>query len=332
MTLAEMAAFVCGKVRARDDRAVADCKGYLAQRYQMLWEDQLWKDALRSYDFTFTPGAATSGDAAFQNYLCASAGVWNLPAAVDRMLALRKENGAVAVDDQFSFYRGGLDEFTAEGEPCKFFVLGQAAADLSGLLDGVAAEGVYTLADDPADVGSVLRIRYLDLDGEEQLLETELAGSGYAGPHYPSIILSVTKMATQGAVSLILDSDYVVRMTAAQTAAPRYLRLRLSPVPTEATALKALVKLKAQVLADDDDTPQLRGIENTLLAFAQGDMLERQRRYGQAQAKFQEGVALLEQLKRTEVMQEAVTTRIVPEVYEQSGGLPDGFFAAGGFY
>lgn len=332
MTLAEMAAFVCGKVRARDDRAVADCKGYLAQRYQMLWEDQLWKDALRGYDFTFDPLAQTSGDAAFQNYLCRNAGVWNLPSCVDRMLALRKENGAVAVEDQFSFYRGGLDEFTAEGEPCKFFVLGQAAADLSGVLDGVAAEGVYTQAENPADEGAVLRIRYLDLEGEEQVLETPLVGSGYAGAHSPALILSVTKPTTVGAVSLILDSDYVVRMTAAQTAAPRYLRLRLSPVPTEATALKALVKLKAQVLVDDDDTPQLRGIENTLLAFAQGDMLERQRRYGQAAAKMQEGLALLEQIKRTEVMQEAVTTRIVPEVYEQSGGLPDGFLSRGGFY
>lgn len=326
MTLAEMARFVARKTRAKDADAVADCKQYLSQRYKMLWEDQLWKDALRGYDFTFEPEALayTYSAVPFGNYLSSGAGIWHLPSGVDRMLALRKADGPVGVEDQFNFYRTGIDDFAESGDPVKFFVLGHAARDLSGKADVVLAEGVTTLAGNADDAGVVLRIRYLDLDGEEQTMETALvAPPSYGETLYPGVILSVTKAATTGTADLILDGDYVIRMAAADTEAKQYLRIRIAPIPTANTDLKALVKLKAQTLAEDGDVPQLRGIENTLLAFAQGDVLERQRRYSQAQAKFQEGTALLEQLKRTEVMQEAVLTRIQPEVSEVSGSVDD---------
>jgi hypothetical protein len=329
MTLAEMSTFVCNKVRARDTNAVADCKGFLAQRYKMIWEDQLWKDALRGYDFTFDPTALTYSSLPFGNYLSARGGVWQMPSGVDRVLALRKASGRVAVEDQFDFYRTSVDAFVQEGEPVRFVVLGQAARDLSGLLTTVEAESVRVFCADAADTNLVVRVQFIDLDGETITQDIAIDTSGtYINP---AVILSVSKPATTGRVDFTLDGDYVLRLLATDTAHVQHVRIRLTPKPTVSTELKALVKLKAQALDDDGDVPQLRGIENTLLAFAQGDMLERQRRYGQAQAKFAEGAALLDQLKRTEVMQEAQLTRIQPEVLEVSGTVGEWEYPSKGY-
>lgn len=332
MTLSEMAAFVCGKVRARDTTATADAKKFLARRYQMLWEDQLWKDALRGYEFTLKPLTYTWAAMPFGNWVSAGAGIWHLPSGVDRMLALRKATGGVVVEDTFQFYRGGTDEFAETGEAVKFDVIGQAARDLTARRATVEALGVVISSSAAADNGQLLRVRYLDLDGEERTDSVALASGGAALTANPAGLLSVDKPVTTGTVDVLLDGKYVIRLTAAQTVAPQHLRIRLSPKPVVDTEFKALVKLKPQALTADADAPQLRGIENALLALVQGDMLERQRRYGQAQAKFAEGMALLDQLKRTEVMQEANLTRILPEVLEVSGSVGDGGFPSKGYF
>lgn len=75
--------------------------------------------------------------------------------------------------------------------------------------------------------------------------------------------------------------------------------LRLFPHPTVDTPLLIVGKRPCPMLGDND-TPPLRTIDSALLAFAMGDMLERQRQYAKAQAKFQEAAAHLEQMRKVE--------------------------------
>ena len=58
MTLAEMADFVCTKVRQTDAAAVAACKTYLRQRAEMIWNDQLWKATLTEAFAYYDPSSA----------------------------------------------------------------------------------------------------------------------------------------------------------------------------------------------------------------------------------------------------------------------------------
>jgi hypothetical protein len=77
----------------------------------------------------------------------------------------------------------------------------------------------------------------------------------------------------------------------------------------------------------DLESPAIRGSENCLIAFAQADMLERDEQYGKAQAKLQEALVLLQQLKAVETVQQAHNVSITP-----AGGYGDDYdYRAGAF-
>jgi hypothetical protein len=77
-------------------------------------------------------------------------------------------------------------------------------------------------------------------------------------------------------------------------------RIRLFPIPNAIFALKIVARRTPNTLTSASDTPILRNIDNVLIAYAMGDMLERQRQYGKAAEKFKEAGALLEVAKQLE--------------------------------
>lgn len=319
MTLADMADFVCAKVRQQDDSSKTRCKAFLRQRYEVIWAEEMWKDSLFLWEFTFDV-AGDAADVAGPNAFGRSVGVWHAPSSVDRPLALRMGTRGIAVEDDFQPFRDSLDVFAETGAPINFIAEGQVAADLRGVKDTVEASSCAISAN-VSDDTAVVRLRYIDLNGEEQVTDVTLDSTNQ--PTFaPQLILSVTKSATNEDVSVTLSGDTVLTVAAADTCAKRYSRLRLIPIPSEDVALKCLVKTRAQRLTDDNDEPSLRGVENCLMAFAQADMLERSRQYAKADRKYGEAGALLKQLKGVEVVQEARRTQILPEVAEVSGGYP----------
>ena len=101
-----------------------------------------------------------------------------------------------------------------------------------------------------------------------------------------------------------------------------YCRVKPVPVPALAGSLYVLGKLKWVALSDSD-TPCLRGIDNTLLCFAEGDMLERARQYGKAQAKFGEGAMHFKTMQDIEKGQQQSISSITPMeegYYDPTGG------------
>lgn len=90
-----------------------------------------------------------------------------------------------------------------------------------------------------------------------------------------------------------------------------YCRIKPVPVPLEDGSLYVLGKLKWVALADSD-SPCLRGVDNALLAFAEGDMLERARQYGKAQAKFGEAAGNVKLMLDIEKGQQQSISRIIP--------------------
>ena len=96
---------------------------------------------------------------------------------------------------------------------------------------------------------------------------------------------------------------------------PAHLRkLRLFPAPSSALPSPLLIAGKRPFpgLADGTSTPVLRNIDNALLAFATGDMLERQRQYGKAQAKYHEAAAHLAAMVDLEVRQGGQIIQLIP--------------------
>jgi len=318
MTLSDMAALVCAKVRQSDATALTRCKQFLRQRYEMIWNDELWNDSLFRLEFSFDMSpSATATSLPFPNFFSRDVGIWHLPPTVDRILALRRTDQGVGVADNFRFYRDTLDAFAQTGAAVAFTVDGAVAADLRGKLVSVEAEGVV-LSASAADAGAVVRVVYLDFDGEEQTLSATLE-TGYSNTFYPQVIQSVSKPTTTAAVGVVLDGDTIINFASTLTVAKRYPRIQLLPLPTTTTEFKALVKRKPLALTDDNDEPAIRGVANCLMEYAQADMYERGRQLGKAALKRADADKLLAQLKKIEVAQEANNCQIVPDVSEPSG-------------
>jgi len=93
-------------------------------------------------------------------------------------------------------------------------------------------------------------------------------------------------------------------------------RIKPVPVPKSSGTIFVLGKL-LWVALGDDDSPALNGIDNALLAFVEGDMLERSRQYSKAQIKFTEAASQIQIMRDMEKGQRQSISRIIPYVYDK---------------
>jgi len=92
-----------------------------------------------------------------------------------------------------------------------------------------------------------------------------------------------------------------------------YCRIKPLPTPKSAGTLYALGKLKFTELGDSD-SPVILGADNVLLAYAEGDMLERAMQYQKSQSKFTEASTLTTICRDLDNVQPAKESRIIPSV------------------
>ena len=90
-------------------------------------------------------------------------------------------------------------------------------------------------------------------------------------------------------------------------------RIKPIPTPNAAGTVYALGKLKNTDLGDSD-SPVIPGVDNVLLAYAEGDMLERSMQYSKAQLKFTEATTLLQISRELDNVQQNKVSVIVPDV------------------
>jgi hypothetical protein len=92
---------------------------------------------------------------------------------------------------------------------------------------------------------------------------------------------------------------------------------RIKPIatPKNAGTLYALGKLKF-VEMGDSDSPVINGAENALLAYSEGDMLERSMQYQKAQVKFTEAANLLQICRDLDNVQQDKVSVIIPAVVD----------------
>lgn len=91
-------------------------------------------------------------------------------------------------------------------------------------------------------------------------------------------------------------------------------KVRFYPTPDQNYTGLLIGKRILANLSGDSDLPILRNVDNAIIAYATGKMLERQRKRGAAQAKYQEASALLGSLVRQETEQSGNLPRIIPDV------------------
>ena len=97
-------------------------------------------------------------------------------------------------------------------------------------------------------------------------------------------------------------------------------RIKLVPTPNQNGTLFVLGKRQSSVrqygesiTIDNNQSFEIRGVENALMAFVEGDLLEFARQYGKAQAKFAEAAAHVGTMKDLERGQQQQISRIIPD-------------------
>lgn len=323
MTLAEMASFVCGKVRQSDTRALAKCKGFLRQRYELIYNEALWRDSLYPFAFTFTPNASGVPASWESTFL--------MPSVVDKVVAVRTAGQEVTAVGQEILMRGNIDQFTQSGEPVEF----ATGAPCVALLP--AAYGTHDLEMFGGDTGQAWSVYYINSSGNRIKVtgvfsaETSAIADGVSAGQLVYVVERVTKQGSTTQASLTTEfTDVSLSVCpAADSSFPQRIPVRFIPGPSAATAMKALVKKKVVPLSDDGDTPELRNVDNALIAFAQGDMWEYARQIGKANGKYQEAGAVMTQLKQLHTWQEQTLVRFVPDVGDPAGSVGIGLSGKG---
>jgi hypothetical protein len=110
-------------------------------------------------------------------------------------------------------------------------------------------------------------------------------------------------------------------------------KIRVFPIPSSSISPVSLLivgKMTCPTLAGSDSpSTYVRGIDNCLCAYTQGDMLQRLRQYTKANALYQEAGALLQEMRDVENKQAEKQVVITPDVepYYDPRGYISGYFA-----
>lgn len=318
MNLLEMASFICTKVNQTDPEDLAACKLFLKQRHGMIWDAQPWKDAIAMVTVVADPELDP----------LVAAGQVLLPRGINRVLAIRVPERALAVAAAETYYRYDVDAFAASGTAREFLQMPPAY--------WVRAPGderaVGMTATAEADWGLSATANVLDDQGEQLTLTMSVNPNtaGYwddlAGGMVAEIY-SITKPVSAGRFDFMVqltpngpgsnpDSAYSLAANVVSSVARP--RVRLVQAPTEALSLNVLAKMKFSGFEGDSDEMRLTSVDDVLLPLVQGDMLQRERQYGKANLCYQEAGLQLGGMVKAETAQAAYNKRIVPD-----GGFGD---------
>lgn len=338
MTLADMADYVCEKVRQRDAAAVTQCKAFLKARYNMLYADQLWRASL--YTLAFEVPGSYIGDFNPNIVSVGEQGMYFMPESVDRTIAVRREDAEMEGIDELELFRGDFDRYTDEDSAgaVKFSILSPAV--FWNPSPNIADQQLRLVVGGSGDEAQTIVSKWTTDKDEPRRSEGVATSHTFGGSEDAAfrLVESITHPVLAGALELQFDETLtgnwvtVARSIVGSNGFVPRQRIRIYPKPGTGAAsatYTALVKRKCLELDDDNASPALAGIENCLMCFGESDMLKRARQYGKSQVAAQEGLALLEQFKRVEVVQQSARMRIMPSDGEIAGSLDYGFSGKG---
>lgn len=305
MQLADLAAMVTEKVGKLDDASLVACKNFIRQRHEMVVDSYPWKDTIGLFEVP----VSTDSPLVVLPFECGRPwAVWDKDAGLD--IPVTSLTAIIQTNPKALENLGGTLRFTeveSVGVPWQ--------------LEHGEIIGASCLPGSVADKDVVVGITGLHADNEDRHISQsmQLLEEPASFPHGYSLVLRISKPTTADRIRIWRMSDGSSFDIPAGCTECRFARIRLiSPARADMT-LGLVGKRKLQPMVLDTDSPMVRGIDNALLAFAQGDMLERSRQYQKAAAKNTEGSALIEGARDLERNQSAKDSRILPLVYREEG-------------
>lgn len=316
MNLGSIVDQICSLARQNDSEAKEECAGFVKRRYEMICKGTLWKDLLQPITcrlpFAVYVNAQVSLKADLENDWKANAqGIYQFPEMVDRLISVRLTDQPVSAVESSHLFTANPDLFNQIGTPANFQIMAGALWTNSG------GDACYVWATDTNDLNKTVTVSFTDADNrvwEQAVVLTSISPTlGASLSPRPAIIHNVRKGTTVGNV-LIGPTGAVFVLTAypyTTWMSPR-IRIALLPKPDRDTTFYSLIKKHPLPLDHNDKVPELRGVEDTLIAFGCADVLFRARQHTKAREFQAEGIALQKALENECSWQEANTCRLVP--------------------
>ena len=306
MNLANMADLVCSKVGKTDDASVAACKTYLQQRHEMLFDAFMWKDAIDEFEVDVVASATHAV----------------LPFEAARPIAVwDKERGRnIDVTSLVSAVITNPTSLSEDSSLMKFVEVSSVGIPWELDSEGETI-GASHLPSVTTDAGVVVGLSGIVATTERRQinLSVTLTSSPAAFQASLTSVTRITKPVTSDLVCITRMVDSSTFYIPASCQEATFARVRLLNPSAEALTLGILAKKKLRQMTLDSDGPMIRGSENALMAFAQGDMLERSRQYAKSASKIAEGTNLMGLMRDQELNQSAAEARIIPAVSVDEG-------------
>lgn len=306
MTLLELANFICLKLGAADEDSLDACKDFLRMRHKMVYDLALWKDAICVEQ---VPLQIEGSNPAVYQYGAILSGLIRQPLKIRLGSIYGFAEMPLEVRSISDMMQG--EEMLETGVPSRWHEEGTSGVPVF-MPDGGGPLSFEAFA---VDAGKKIYISGRSTEsGNKTETVTLAAGTNSTETGDWDRIYAIEKEATSQAVTMThAGSTTLMGPTDREF---RYPVIRLSPMPRGETQQYqwALVygKKALRQMAGDGDLPMIRNMDNVLISYASGDMLERARQYQKAQVKLQEASAMLEIMKDNEVHQSAHEALITP--------------------
>lgn len=305
MNLGDIAELVTSKLGKTDVDSVAICKKFIRHRHQMIYDSDLWKDSIAILQFNL-PEYFNDTDYAQE---------MSFPYEIDRPMA-------IALDDQTLNYAeiqylivNQPSDLFATGTPIGFTEIEPRVFDRTlNLGEGGAFRISVNGVSDPGDDGVQLYCKG-SFQGKPLADTITLTTSTVLGTKFFDKLVYVSKPVTKGPVTIDNSTGNVEEIPAeCEKYFKATIRFNNKPRYVSGTSIKinVLGKRRIRPLVNDSDELQIRGIDNAMLAYVEGDMLERMKQYGKAQVKFGEGQTMLAVARDVERAQSAHVQRLTP--------------------
>lgn len=313
MTLASIADFVCKKVGKTDAASVSICKDFIRQRHEMIYDTGLWKDSIKIQQF-----ALTTKDSPDTNPYTADADnpyayeqEITLPYEIARPISVVYETTVMTYRDLQALVRIHPESLFDEGVPATYTEIEPIAFGKSTSTDPFRV--LLRARSNSADDGKTIYFKGI-LDGNPVGESFVLGTSARYGAQEFDEVHYISKDVTSGTVTV--SNGATDQVIPAEETRYSLCRLRLNLVPeyvaSETVNLIVVGKKRLRPLRNDYDEPQIRGIDNALIAYAEGDMLERSRQFGKAQVKYGEASSLLDVVRDLERGQSSAVSVLQP--------------------
>lgn len=315
MTLSAIAKFVCNKLGKTDASSINAAKDFIRQRHEMVVDTGLWKDTLviSEFDLPTRESPDTNPYTANASVSTSYEEEFTLPYEIARPINIIYDDQLMAYRDLQSLVRTQPDQILGTGKPVAFTEIEPVA--LSKLTSSEPFKIQLKAHVNSSDSGKT--IYFKGKNNSRPVSESlTLSSSNYYGAQDFDEVHYVSKEITAGDV-LFSNGASTETIPADST---KYslcrVRLNLNPDYVDGETIKIIVvgKKRVRPLRHDYDEPQVRGIDNAIISFCEGDMLERARQYGKAQVKYSEASSLLEIARDIERGQSAAISTLQPNV------------------